>query len=63
MKKQTVIIIILCVLVAAVIALSSLGVIGPQDSSTGYTGFPVVSSPTPIASTDPNWEQSYPTTK
>ncbi len=63
MKKKTVIILILCVLVATVIALSALKVIGPQDSFSGYTGFPVVNSPTPIASTDPSWEQSYPTTK
>ena len=35
MKKQTLIIIILCVLVAAAITLSVLGVIGPQDSLAG----------------------------
>ena len=33
MKKRTVIIIALCVLVAAVIALSLLGVIEPQEST------------------------------
>ena len=63
MKKQTLIILILCILVAAVIALSVLGIIGPQGSLSGYTGFPVVSSPTPIASTAPGWDQSLPTTK
>ena len=35
MKKRTVIIIALCVLVAAVIALSILGVIEPQESTRG----------------------------
>ena len=63
MKKQTLIILILCILVAAVIALNVLGVIGPQDSSTGYTGYPVVSSPQPITSTAPGWDHSEPTTK
>ena len=61
MKKQTLIIIILCILVAAVVALSVLGVIGPQDSLSGYSGFPVVSSPQPITSTAPGWDHSYPT--
>lgn len=37
MKKQTLIILILCILLAAVIALSVSGVIGPKDSLTGYT--------------------------
>ena len=37
MKKQTLIILILCILVAAVIALNVLGVIGPQDSLAGNT--------------------------
>ena len=45
MKKQTLIIIIVCVLVAAVVALSVLGVIGPKDSFAGYTGVPTVSPP------------------
>ena len=35
MKKRTVIIIALCVLVAAVIALSLLGIIEPQQSTRG----------------------------
>ena len=34
MKKQTIIIIALCVLVVAVVALSVLGVIGPPQGST-----------------------------
>ena len=61
MKKQSLIILILCILVAAVIALSVSGVIGPKDSLTGYSGFPVVSSPQPITSTAPGWDHSYPT--
>ena len=35
MKKQTLIVIILCLLVAAVITLSVTGVIGPQEGSPG----------------------------
>lgn len=64
MKKQTLIIIALCVLVAAVIALSALGVIGSQGSFTGYIhgAPPTVSPPQPITSTAPGWEQSLPTT-
>ena len=45
MKKQKIIIIILCVLVAAVVTLSVLGVIGPKGSLAGYTGVPTVSLP------------------
>ncbi len=47
MKKKTIIIIVLCVLVATVIALSIFGVIGPVDSGSfaGYTGVPTVSLP------------------
>ena len=52
MKKQTLIIIALCVLVATVIALSALGVIGPKGSFAGYTGFP------PNIGT--SWDHSYP---
>ncbi len=63
MKKQTLIIIILCLLVATVVALSVSGIIGSQGSLSGYTGFPVVSSPQPITSTAPGWDQSNPTTK
>ena len=63
MKKQTVIILIICILLAAVIALNVLGIIGSQDSLSGYTGYPVVSPPQPITSTAPGWDQSYPTTK
>ena len=37
MKKQTLIVIMLCVLVASVIALSVTGVIGPQGSFVGET--------------------------
>ena len=45
MKKQTAIVIILCVLVAAVIALNVLGGVGSKDSFAGYTGVPTVSLP------------------
>ena len=64
MKKQTLIIIILCVLVAAVIALNVTGIIGPpQGSFAGISGIPTV---TP-ANTDPSysyddWDNSIPTT-
>ena len=65
MKKQTLIIIILCVLVAAVIALSVTGVIGPQDSFTGYTREgdpPTVSPPNTLPEIGTPWDQSFPTT-
>ena len=39
MKKQALIIIILCVLVAAVIALNVTGVIGPPQGSTPTASF------------------------
>ena len=39
MKKKTLIIIILCVLVAAVIALNATGVIGPPQGSTPTSSF------------------------
>ena len=63
MKKQTVIVIILCVLVAVVIALSASGIICPQDSFAGYNkGVPTA---TPV-NTDPSsgdgWENYEPTT-
>ena len=45
MKKQTLISIIVCVLLAAVVALSVLGVTGPTDFFAGYTGVPTVSLP------------------
>lgn len=67
MKKQTIIIIALCVLVAAVIALSVFGVIGPQDggSLVGYSRDgdpPTVSPPNTIPDVGTPWDQSYPTT-
>ena len=62
MKKQTLIIIILCVLVAVVIALSVLGVIGPQGSFAGYTGVPTASPPNTISNISTSWDHSYPTT-
>ena len=65
-KKQTIIIVILCVLVAAVIALSVTGVIGPQDggSLAGYTrsgDVPTVSPPNTIPDIGTPWDQSFPT--
>ena len=65
MKKQTLIVLILCILVAAVIALSVLGVIGPQGSFTGYSrdeAPPTVSPPNTIPDIGTPWEQSLPTT-
>ena len=65
MKKQTLIIIILCVLVAAVIALSVLGVIGPQGSFTSYSRNgtpPTVSPPNTLPDIGTPWDQSVPTT-
>ena len=64
MKKQTFIIVILCVLVAAVIALSVTGVIGPQDSLADYTrsgDVPTVSPPNTIPNIGTSWVHSYPT--
>ena len=64
MKKQTVIVIILCVLVAVVIALSATGVIGPQQGSLASFS-KTVPTVTPV-NTDPsggtNWDNSEPTT-
>ena len=63
MKKKTLIIIILCVLVAAVIALSALGVIGPQGSLAGYTiRNNEVSPPNTLPEIGSPWDQSLPTT-
>ena len=62
MKKQTLIIIIVCVLVAAVVALSVLGVIGPKGSFDGYTGVPTVSPPNTLPEIGTPWDQSLPTT-
>ena len=65
MKKQNFIIIVLCVLVAAVIALSCLGVIGPQDggSLAGYTiRNNEVSPPNTIPPLVVNPEYSFPST-
>ena len=62
MKKQTLIIIILCVLVAAVVALSVTGVIGPQDggSLAGYTkATPTVSPLNTIANVGKPWDHSW----
>ena len=63
MKKQTFIILILCVLVAAVIALSVLGVIGPQGSFAGYTvRNNEVSPPNTVQPLVVNPEYPFPTT-
>ena len=64
MKKKTLIVIILCVLVAAVIALSVSGVIGPQGSFADYTrsgDVPTVSPPNTIPDIGTPWDQSFPT--
>ena len=67
MKKQTLIIIILCVLVAAVITLSAAGIISPQEGEPGsLAGFSkTVPTVTPV-NTDPSsgddWDYSEPTT-
>ena len=65
MKKQTLIIIILCVLVAAVIALNVSGVIGPQGSFAGFSRNetpPTVSPPNTLPEIGTPWDQSLPTT-
>ena len=66
MKKQTVITIILCVLVAAVVVLSCLGIIGPQDGDLGsFAGFskdvPIVSPENTDPSYGDDWDHSVPT--
>ena len=67
MKKQTVIVVILCVLAAVVVALSASGVIGPQEGEPGsFAGYnKTVPTVTPV-NTDPsggtNWDNSEPTT-
>ena len=66
MKNQTLIIIILCVLVTAVIALSVTGIIGPQDggSHAGYSrsgDVPTVSPPNTLPEIGTPWDQSFPT--
>ena len=65
MKKQTLIIVFLCVLVAAVVALNVLGVIGPQESTSGsLAGYTVrnneVSPPATIPPLVVNPEYSFP---
>ena len=65
MKKQSIIIIALCVLVAAVIALSVLGVIGPQDGSSlagSSKCVPTVTAPNTMPSSGDGWDHSEPTT-
>ena len=67
MKKQTIIIVFLCVLVAAVVALNVLGVIGPQESTSGsLAGYTVrnneVSPPNTIPPLVVNPEYSFPST-
>ena len=62
MKKKTLIIIILCVLVAAVIALNATGIIGSRDSFAGYTKtVPTVSPPNTIPDIGTPWDHSFPT--
>ena len=66
MKKQTLIIIALCVLVAAVIALNVTGVIGPQDEAGSLAGYTIrnneVSPPNTIPPLVVNPEYSFPST-
>ena len=63
MKKQSLIVIILCVLVASVIALSAAGIIGPQGAFTGYSkGVPTVSPENTKPSSGDDWDYSEPTT-
>ena len=66
MKKQTIIILILCVLLAAVITLSVLGVIGsPQGSFAGYVHNgtpPTVTPQDTLPGIGTPWDQSLPTT-
>lgn len=64
MKKQTLIIIILAVLMAAVIALSVLGIVGPQGSLAGYrdlSDVPQISPPVTTQVPSQIREHSYPT--
>ena len=64
MKKQTLIIIILCVLVAVVISMSVFGVVGPRGSFTGYSrnGDPPSASPlNTLPDIDTPWDPSYET--
>ena len=63
MKKQTLIIIVLCILVATVIALSVSGIIGPQGSLAGNTiRNNEVSPPNTIPPLVVNPEYSFPST-
>ena len=66
MKTQTIIILILFLLVAAVVVLSVLGVIGPpQGSFAGYSRNgdpPTVSPPNTLPDIGTPWDQSVPTT-
>ena len=65
MKRQTLIIIILCILVAAVIVLNVLGVTGTQGSLAGYSrneSPPTVSPPNTLPDIGTPWDQSFPTT-
>ena len=63
MKKQSIIIIILCLLVAAVLVLSVLGIIGPQDFLAGYNkGVPTVSPENTKPSSGDDWDIAEPTT-
>ena len=59
MKKQTLIVIILCLLVAAVIVLSVLGIVGPQEGEPG--SFAGSSKAIPTVSpenTDPSYDNN-----
>ena len=66
MKKQSLIVIILCVLVVAVITLSVMGVIGQQESSPGsFAGYvkdiPTVSPLNTLPNVGTPWDHSYET--
>ena len=66
MKKRTLIVIILCVLVASVIALSVLGVVSPREGEPrSFVGevkdVPTVSLDGTKPNTGPIWDNSEPT--
>ena len=65
MKKKTLIVIILCVLVAAVITLSVTGIIAPQDGGSlagNSGGVPTVTPPDTNTGIGNTWDNSIPTT-
>ena len=64
MKTQTIIILVLCILLIAVIALNVTGVIPPQGSFAGSSGTwvaPTSSPPNTVPSLGSDWDHSEPT--